>query len=369
MRLSRAWGMILMLLLVIPAGIASGCAEESSPKAVKIGAIYPLSGSLATSGADVTNGVLLAVEIINNEYSLDLPLAASRGIDSLDGAEVAVIFGDSQGSPSKGRAEAERLIDEEKVVALIGCYQSAVTAEASEVAEDRGIPFVTAMSTAPSLTQRGLEWFFRTTPNEKTFVHNFCEFLQDVEEKNGVEADKLAIVCENSIWGAEVSKYAEQYAKEYGYQIVERVSYSADAPDVADDVQRLKDAQPNVVIQASYIRDAITYMQAYKATAFDVDAILANDAGFVEPEFLETLGADGDYIFTREVWSKDLAATKPIVGAIDQLFRERYGRGMNGNSARAFTGMVVLADAINRAASTEAGAIHSALLQTCIPGD
>ena len=338
-------------------------------KIVEIGAIYPLTGSLATTGTDIKNGLLLAVDVINNEYDLDLPLAGSKGIDSLDGAKVEIVFRDSQGSSLAGKSEAERLIDKGEIIALIGCYHSAVTAAASQVAEDKGIPFLTPLSSAPSLTQRGFNWCFRTTPNDETFVQSFYEFFQDVQEKEGVKVEKLGIVHENSVWGAEFAAYAEQYAEEHGYQVVENVSYPADATNVTNEVQRLKDANPDVVMQASYINDATLYMQTYKDMNFSPDAILADDAGFIEPEFLKNLGDNGNYILTRATWSKDLAETKPLVGTVNQMFKERYGANMTGNSARAFTGMLVLADAINRAGSTDPEAIREALLETDIPGD
>jgi branched-chain amino acid transport system substrate-binding protein len=298
-------------------------AEET----IKIGAIYPLTGSLATTGADVKNGILLAVDIINNEYNLDLPLARSKGIDSLDGAKIEILFGDSQGSPSVGKSEAERLIDKEKVVALIGCYQSAVTAEASQVAEDKGIPFLSALSSAPSLTQRGSDWFFRTTPNDKTFVQNFYQFLLDIREEKDIKVEKLGIVYENSVWGSEFSADIRQYAEKYGYQVVDNISYDSDTTNVANEVQRLKNANPDVVMQASYINDAILYMQTYKDMNLSLDAILADGVGFIEPEFIQTLGDDGNYILTRATWSKDLAEAKPLVRTVNQMFRPRSSSG------------------------------------------
>ena len=101
----------------------SGCIAEEE-ETIKIGAIYPLTGSFATTGADIRNGLLLAVEIINKDYDLDLPLARSKGFDSLDGAKIEIIFGDSQGSSSIGEMLVDQLINEDKVVALMGSYQS-----------------------------------------------------------------------------------------------------------------------------------------------------------------------------------------------------------------------------------------------------
>ncbi len=100
---------------VWPEHLATDSAIYPTPpweeREIKIGAIYPLTGSLATTGADFKNGVLFAVDIINNEHKIGLPLARSKGIDSLDGAKIEIVFGDSQGSPSVGKSEVERMID------------------------------------------------------------------------------------------------------------------------------------------------------------------------------------------------------------------------------------------------------------------
>lgn len=365
---NKVASMALASLLIILSSMSPGCAEKAE-ETIRIGAIYPLTGSLATTGADVKNGVLFAMDIINSEHNLNLPLAKSKGIGSLNGAKLEVIFGDSQGSSSVGKSEAERLIDKEKVVAITGCYRSAVTAEASQVAEDREIPFLAALSSAPSLTQRGFNWLFRTTPNEETFVQNFYDFLQDIQEVKSIEVKKLGIVYENSVWGLEVGEYEKQYAKEYGHPTIVDIPYSSDTRDVTSEVQKLKDAHPDVVMQASYVNDAILYMQTYKEMDFSPGAILANDAGFIEPEFLKILGESGNYILTRATWSKDLAKARPLVGTVNEMFQQCYGIDMNGNSARAFTGVLVLADAINRAGSTDPAAIRNALLETNIPSD
>jgi branched-chain amino acid transport system substrate-binding protein len=134
-------------------------------------------------------------------------------------------------------------------------------------------------------------------------------------------------------------------------------------------VQRLKAANADVVMQSSYLGDALLAMKTYKDLGYTPTAILANDAGFNDSEFLKTLGKDGNFILSREVWALDLAAQKPIIGKANDLLQERYKNNFNGNSARAFTGILTLADAINRAGSTKPEAIQKALRETKIPGD
>jgi len=347
---------------------ATEAPPPKAPQEIVVGAIYPLSGSLAATGVDLKNAVELAADIVNNEYDLNLPLAKSAGLPNLDGAKIRLVFGDHEADPEKGSAEAERLITSEGVVALVGSYNSAVTATASQVAEREGVPFLNPESTSPTLTERGFQWFFRTTPYDKLFAENFFQFLDEMKKK-GYDVSNVAILSENTLWGTDVNTLETQFAEQYGYNVVENIPYEAKASDVSSEVQKLKAAGDAVLLQASYVSDAILYMQTYKQLDYVPTAIIAMDAGFVASEFVETLGDDANYILSREVWALDLAESKPIVKQINDMYEKRYGAKMNGNSARAFTGMLVLADAINRAGSTEPEAIQKALLETNIPAD
>jgi branched-chain amino acid transport system substrate-binding protein len=358
---------LLFVCLALVLSIVSGCGNSANT--VKIGAVYPLTGAQASAGEAIRNSILLAVDIINNQHDLDLPLARSAGLDRLGGARVEVIFADSASVASEGQAAAQRLLAENRVHALLGSYQSAVTAAASEVAEEKGIPFLAPEASAPSLTRRGFRWFFRTTPNEETFVESFFDFFEDIQRESGIMVQSLAILAEDSIFGSEVAALARERAQQRGLQVVEEIVYPADITDVGAQVLRLKAAAPDVVLQASFVNDAILFMQTYKELGFRPDAILADNAGFIDPEFLRVLGADANYVLTRETWAKDLAGHNPLVGVVNQMYRERYGMDMDGSSARAFTGMLVLADAINRAGTTAPEAIRAALLATDIPGE
>ncbi|GAW91918.1 ABC transporter substrate-binding protein [Calderihabitans maritimus] len=385
----------LFFVLMLTVALVAGCTTTTQPKEtsekqteqgttetqksgeaaeqvseIKIGAIYPLSGSAAATGEDLANGVKLAVEIINGSYpDLNLPLAKDAGLPNLGGAKIKLILADHQASPEKGASEAERLITQEKVVALVGSYHSSVTATASQTAERYGIPFVNGESTSPTLTKRGFKWFFRTTPDDQIFSENFFQFLDDLKEKGLISDPKLALLYENTLWGSEVGKFEKQFAAEYGYNVVEDINYPAKSTNLNSEVQKLKAAKPDILLQASYVSDAILSMKTYKELDFNVDAILAMDAGFIAPEFLKVLNEDGEYILSREVWALDLAKNKPMIKLVNDMFKERFGTNMDGNSARAFTAMLVLADAINRAGSVEPEAIQQALLETNIPAE
>src|ERR1700761_3832628 len=126
---------------------------------VKIGIIYPFSGASAQIGVDAQRAFETAAEIINNNYDFDLPLAKGAGLPGLGRAKIQLIFADHQSDPQKGRAEAERLITQEKVCAIIGTYQSAVAVTVSQICERYQIPFLSAENSSPSLHRRGLKYF------------------------------------------------------------------------------------------------------------------------------------------------------------------------------------------------------------------
>jgi branched-chain amino acid transport system substrate-binding protein len=363
----------LSLVLVVSV-IVSGCgsgqekAKPGAAKEVKIGVMYPMTGPSAITGIEMMNGAKLAVEIINGDYpDLDLPLAKGKGLTNLGGAAVALVTGDTQALAEKGMSEAERLITQEKVAALMGSYQSSVTATSSQVAERYGIPFLNGDSTSPSLITRNFQWFFRTTPDDDMFSENFFQFMNDLKEKGKIKEAKLGVLYENTLWGSDVGKAEKASAKTYNYTVVADVPYPAKSTNVGSEVQTLKASGANIVLQSSYASDAILYMKTYKDMDYNPDAILAMNAGFLDTEFLKSLGKDGHFIFSREVWALDLGKNKPLVEKVNTIYKEKYGTNMNGNIARAFTAILVLADAINRAGSTEPAAIKTALEATNIP--
>ena len=131
-------------------------ARADAAKEVVIGVLYPMSGANAQVGINARNATETAADIINNSYDLDLPTAKNAGLASLGNARIRLVFADHQSDPQKGRAEAERLITQENVCALIGCYLSSVSSTVSAVAERYNLPFLCDDSSSPSLARRGL---------------------------------------------------------------------------------------------------------------------------------------------------------------------------------------------------------------------
>jgi branched-chain amino acid transport system substrate-binding protein len=357
-----------LMLAVFSMVLAEAGPALAQQKVIKIGALYPLTGNLAATGADCKRGVDLAVEIINGKYDLNLPLANEEGIPNLDHTKIEVIYADTKGDPKNGLAEAERLITEEKVVALIGAYQSAVTKTASQAAERLKIPFVCSDSSSPTLTERGFEYFFRVSPHDGTMARNQFEFLKDLETKKGVKVKTVALLYENTEFGSNVAKMQRSYAKEFGYDVVADIAYTANSSDVTSEVGKIISAKPDVVMHAAYITDAILFTKTFKEMNLVPQGFL-NMAGYIESDYLPTVKGDGNYFFVRSTFALDLANKKPLVGQVAELYQKKYNIPMGDNTARSFSAPFVLADAFNRAKSTDPEAVVKALLATNMPGD
>jgi len=184
----------LVLLCLLATGVAAA-AEK-----IKVGAIYPLTGPIASTGLRCKYAVEVALKIVNEAHPelAGIPLAESEGLPNLGGAKIEVVFADSQAKPDVGKAEAERLITQEKVIALLGAYQSAVTKPASFVAERYGIPYVCGASSSAALTERGLKYFFRIAPTDATDSVGFLKFLKWLSSKTGKPIKRIGIVYENT---------------------------------------------------------------------------------------------------------------------------------------------------------------------------
>jgi branched-chain amino acid transport system substrate-binding protein len=337
---------------------------------IRIGVIYPLTGPSASVGGELRNALELAADIINNGAPgiTDLPFAAGKGLPNLKGAKIKLVFADHQANPQTGASEAERLITQEKVVAIVGAYNSAVTATASQVAERAGVPFLNPESSSATLTQRGMKWFFRTTPHDDLFVRNAFDFLRELEAKKGIKPGRIVTLNENGLWGTESGKLQAKLAPDFKYDLVKQISYPSKTTQLTSEVQSLKAANPSLVLQSSYTPDAILSMKTYKELGFSPDMILANNSGFTDTEFIKSLGKDAEYVITREVWALDLAKNNPLIKQVNDLFNSRYKINFTGNSSRTFTGLMVLADAVNRAGSTDPEVIRKALVATDIQG-
>ncbi|MFI4987674.1 MAG: ABC transporter substrate-binding protein [Alphaproteobacteria bacterium] len=360
---AKGW-LFLLAALAVTAGGAAPAAAESE---VVIGAVYPLSGPAAPVGVDARAALDTAVDIVNNSYDLDLPLAKGAGLTNLGGAKIRVVWADHQADPQKGRAEAERLITEEKVAALVGAYHSAVSAVIGQVSERYQIPFVTLESSSPTLTRQGFKWFFRTGPHDEMFSAAMFELLKALKAKKGIAVSSVALFHEDTLFGTDSAKIQRGLAEQAGIKVVADIKYRSNSPSLTSEVEQLKASGAEVVMPTSYTNDAILLIKTMGELGYHPTAIIAQDAGFSESAFFAAVGDKVSGLISRASFALDLMEKRPSVRAVNEMYRKRSGKDLNENTAREITGFLAVADAINRAGSTKPEAVLKALRETNIP--
>jgi branched-chain amino acid transport system substrate-binding protein len=373
--LGRNAMVFFMLVAVFGMLVSSGAWAADT---IKIGALYPLTGGSAAEGRELRAGAELAAEIANKVFDkMSMNMAKNEGIKSLKGAKIELVFKDHEGNPTLGADLAKKLILDDKVVGIVGCYHSSVTKTVSAVCEQHGIPMINDSSTSPALTKQGYKWFWRTTPHDDTFTKDLFEFLKGLTEgkAKGVKAvpkaqiQNLASACEKTEWGSNVSALIESYAKKYGFNVKKSILYAAKSTDLSSEVGSLKAVKPDAMLFASYASDAILMLKTLKAQKAKPKLIWGQDAGFEAPEFKDTLRDGIVGVLTRTVFLPKLAQVKKVAGEVNAFYKERTGRDFSGASARAFTGVQTWVEVLEKAGSTEPAAIQKACNEIRIQGD
>ena len=366
---------VLSLMLVIGMIFPAGALAQ---KTIKIGVIYPLTGGAAAAGRELRAGAELAAQIANNAMpDIAMTMAKNAGIKALGGAKIELIFKDHEGNPTLGADLAKKLILDDKVDGILGCYFSSVTKTVSAVAEQHGIPMINGTSTSPPLTTRGFKWFWRTTPHDKWFTKDLFDLLKGLKEGKvrGVKAvpaddlNTIASACEKTEWGSNVSLMIQDWAKQYGFKVRKAMLYAKESPDLSSEVRSLKAARPGVMLFASYTSDAILMVKTLRAQKVKPKIIWGQDAGFEKPEFRNTLGDSIIGILTRTVFLPKVAELKKVSGQVNVLYKAKTGNDLGGASARAFTGLQTWVHVLESAGSTKPADIQQAANKLYIPGE
>lgn len=351
-RLSKLLVLVSVSVFLCLVVLMNGTSAVAQDKVIRIGNILPLSGPSASVGVQGKNAREMAVEEINQ----------AGGIKSLGGAKIEMIYVDSKGDPTVGVTAAEGLINTDKVNLLTGCWNSAVTYPATQVAERYGIPFIVPVSVRDTITERGFKYTFRIAAKDSWWTRDQFRFLADMEKEFNVDLKTMALVYENGDWGTGFAEGWKKLAAEYNFKIVLDEPYPSTASDLTPLVMKIKRSNPDVIMLVSNASDAILLTNTMAEMKVKPKAIVASGGGHADPQFLENCKQNALYLFDEVEWEADL--DKPGIAETNAKFKERYGYKLAGESVDAYASMYVIADALERAGSLDPEKIRKALAAT-----
>ena len=362
-------GMVLVAVLSVAACTASEPeSEPASVSEVRIGVLVPKSGESAAGGAESLHGAELAAALVNgDEGAVPLAGVGSGGLAGLGGAKLTIVAGDTKSSPQPGAAEADRLITEQRVAGLVGAYDAAVTEVASQQTERLGIPFVNGDSPADYLTQRGLDWFFRTGPTNRMFGEAFYSTLQ--LEK--IRPKRISMLFTTDADGESLHRVLHNLAPEANYEEHGMVRFSPGQANLVPPLRELRDVKkPEVLfLMASRGSDVERVLKTMEAMGYRPPQVFAFGRGvFSEPQVLQAAGTAGEGLYYGTAWSREIAERGGIAKAVMGQYEQRFNQPMSETAAGTFTAVLVLAKAIDDAGSTDPQRVRAALLNLDIPG-
>ena len=335
-----------------PTGAAGGDGAGVDGGVIRIGSLHPLSGASAADGQQMENGAQLAAEAINE----------AGGIASLGGAQLEIVSADTQGAPDVGQSEAQRLI-QEGAVALVGTYQSAVTATVATVAERNEVPLVIDIATADELLEQGYRYTFRIQPNATTMGTQGARYLQEVSTAAGTPARQVAYLHEQSAFGTTVKDAFVAEAETLGMTVDPVIGYdAASVSDLTTQVTAVAASGADVLAVTGYYRDGILAAQAVATVAPELNAVfgVANGA-FDLPQFVTDAGAAGQGYFDSNY---HFDATNQDTQALVELYAERFGDPIRTGAVLAYDAVRVIADSLERSADADPVALRDAIAQT-----
>ncbi|MEY3078842.1 MAG: Leucine, isoleucine, valine-, threonine-, and alanine-binding protein precursor [Pseudomonadota bacterium] len=316
-------------------------------KAVKVGVLHPVTGALAYSGQQCRMGALMAIEDINK----------AGGIKSLGGAKIEAMLGDAQSSPQAGTAEIEKM-NEAGVCAVVGAFASAICLATTQAAAKYNLPHVVDVGVADQIVERGLKNTFRFGPGYRKCAEVAVANLHVLNTAAGKPARTVMIIHEESLFGTGTANLLSKELPGYGYDVKEVIKHANPTRDFNNIALRIKQVNPDIVIPANYYNEyalLVRTMQQQKISPKAIYSVLGGAASsykFVK-EFPEAANGIIDCNHWFNPRDKRSLELKKRVEAQGQFFS--YEVFMT------YTAMSLLADAIERAKSTDRAAIIDAL--------
>src|SRR4030043_1338536 len=310
---------------------------------IKTGSTQPVTGVISDIGISMRRGNQLAVDDIN----------ARGGIKSMGGAKLKLLLADTEAKEEVARSEAERLI-KEGAVCLVGPFLSGNAMTIATLCEQRGVPFVMDVAAADDITRKGFKYTFRCFAISTNFANNMLLYMgQMMKEKN---ISKIRGVVTNTgdlfgrVQGATFIKTLKD--KKFPIEVLGHIEYPLGIQDLSAEISKIKALKPDVLFPVARPGDAkLLIRELYKQRVELLGIISPGSPGWYEPEFVRDMEKLADYVLDNVPW---VNPKSPTYKEVNTRFEKLYpGKYIDTNTGYGYLGMLVVANALERAKSTK----------------
>lgn len=330
----------ILLISMMVGSTVMGC-SGSGGDTIKIGAVGPLTGDSSNGGTDELEGKEMAVEDFNEA-------------GGVDGKTIELVSEDDASSASQSASAVTKLINQDKVVGIIGAHNSACTLAGLEVLNRYGVPMITPGSSAETVVTSGCEWISRAFPGDDLQ----CKALLNYIEENQ-DVDKIGVIYSNDDFGKGGLDSITEAAEEKGKEVVSE-SFANEDKDMTAQLSKLRDEGAEALfIWCQYTPGALIMKQA-RGLGWDVQ--FYSGTGTIHEDTFSL--SDGAYYGCINSVPFISTSTDPEVQEWVDRYEEKYGTPPSQNSARAYDATMILLNAIKAAGSTEPEEVQKAIRST-----
>ncbi|MGB7099431.1 MAG: ABC transporter substrate-binding protein [Xanthobacteraceae bacterium] len=319
---------------------------------VKLGLLHPMTGALSYSGQQGRIGATMAVDELN----------AAGGIKGL--GKIDPVLGDAQSTPEGGVAEVEKM-NAAGVACVVGGYGSSICLATTQAAARYDLPYVVDVGVADSITTRGLKNTFRFGPSFSIVAKSALGNLTAINDAAGKPAKTVIIVHEDSLFGSGVAKLLNAQLPPRGFQILETIPHPTPTRDFNNVVLKIKAQNPDLIIPANYYNEYVLLARTLREQHVRPKGIYSVLGGAASSyKFVKDFPEAAKYIMDCNNWFNPKSARalelKKKVEAKGQFFT--YEVCMN------YSAVLLVADALERAASADRAKLTAALADSTFSG-
>lgn len=324
-------------------GVSTSDTEEEKPQAsgvieAKIGVISYLSGPGAAYGEAITSGFNLALKEINEKYAGKL--------------QIELKIEDSAGKQEQALSSAQKLMNSENVVAILGPTLSTEMKVVGPEADLNGVPIMGTSTTADGIPQIG-EYVFRNSIPESLAVPASVKKVVDT-----YNVKKVALFYGNDdVFTKSGYDVMNKVAQDLGLEIVATETFQKGQSDYKAQLTKIKNAGPDAILTSALYNEGAVIMDQARKMGIDVPFVGGN--GFNSPKVIEIAGAAANGLVVATPWFGE--KQDPKVQEFVSKFEKEYGKKPDQFAAQAYDALYIMAEALLNAGEADRDKLRDAL--------
>jgi branched-chain amino acid transport system substrate-binding protein len=336
--MSKRMLVVLLLLVALVGTTFAGC-KPAGPSTIKIGGIGPVTGEASTFGVSTRNGYEMMIEEWN----------AKGGVL---GKKIELVFADDKGDPTEAATATQKLINEDKVVAIAGTVMSKCSLSMAPICQSSGIPMVSPTSTNPKVTAVG-DYIFRAC-----FIDPFQGTVGAMFAYNNLNARKAGVLFDNSNdYTKGLAEYFRDKFTQLGGTIVAFEGHPAGTTDFTPFLTKILAGKPDVIYCSDYYND--DGLMAKQARQLGFTGPFLGGDGWDSPDLVKIGGDAVNNAYFTNHFSKD--DQRPEVQDFVKKYTAKYGQAPDALAALGYDAMGIILQAIQNAGSTDGAKIRDAI--------